>query len=251
MNVAKTISEIQSLLNQYEFESHILTKTNAGDVIAYHKCHNPSLPYIHLSAGIHGDEPASTLALLEFLRIRPSQKVNWLIVPLLNPAGMHANTRENPAGIDLNRDYQHSSSDEVKAHIAWLNQMPVPQLHISLHEDWEATGFYFYEINKSSNLSFISEKILQNVASILPIDQSPTIDDHLVHEPGWIFHSPQSDYPNQIPEAIHLANLGCPLSFTLETPSNHASLDKRIAAHKIAVETIIESYTTTEHGSHP
>ena len=44
-----------------------------------------------------------------------------------------------------------------------------------------------------------------------------------------------ADLPNLWPEAIFLAKRGCPLSFTLETPSS-GPLEDRIAAHVAAVK---------------
>ena len=48
-------------------------------------------PRIYLSAGIHGDEPAGPLALLELLEAGSfDHRADWFICPLLNPAGFLA-----------------------------------------------------------------------------------------------------------------------------------------------------------------
>ena len=44
------------------------------------------------------------------------------------------------------------------------------------------------------------------------------------------------DFPDLWPEAIFMAKLGCPLSFTLETPSLARKLDQRISAHLAAID---------------
>src|SRR5437016_1461172 len=61
---------------------------------------------LYISTGIHGDEPAGPLAILEALKENrwPSDVDIWLC-PCLNPAGFLRNSRENALGIDLNRDY--------------------------------------------------------------------------------------------------------------------------------------------------
>ena len=65
-------------------------------------------PRIYLSAGIHGDEPAGPLALLELLTTGAfDHRATWFLVPLLNPTGFTLRTRENAEAIDLNRDYRH------------------------------------------------------------------------------------------------------------------------------------------------
>jgi len=69
----------------------------------------------YISSGIHGDEPAGPLALLELIRsdALPRDCELW-ICPLMNPAGLAAATRENPQGNDLNRDYTEFASPETR-----------------------------------------------------------------------------------------------------------------------------------------
>lgn len=193
-------------------------------------------PCVYLSAGIHGDEPAGPLALLELLRqdfFGPD--IHWLLCPLLNPGGLAAGTRENRAGLDLNRDYFLRQSAEIVAHAAWIDRLPVPALFISLHEDWETNGFYFYEINLGHDRPDRAHAILDAVAPHFPAESGPEIDGHEVRDDGWIYHAANPDLPEGWPEAIYLAKRGCPLSFTFETPSA-AELAARVAAHIAAVK---------------
>jgi protein MpaA len=93
-------------------------------------------PSVYLSAGIHGDEPASPLALLRLLEAGTfDTRASWYLCPLLNPTGLATGTRDNAEGVDLNRDYRHNATVEVAAHIAWLRQQPAFALTICLHED--------------------------------------------------------------------------------------------------------------------
>jgi len=204
--------------------------------------HRPGAgPRIYLSAGIHGDEPAGPLAVREILRSPwfPSIHADWTICPVLNPHGLRAGTRENADGIDLNRDYQRRESAEVAAHVAWLMDSPSPDLFLSLHEDWETEGFYFYEINLGADHPGRADAILAASSEILPVESSPVIDGHDVRSPGWIHHAAEADLPELWPEAIFLAKNGCPLSFTFETPSQTV-LEKRIATHLAAVRAVVE-----------
>ena len=192
---------------------------------------------VYLSAGMHGDEPAGPLALLKLLDdgffAGPG---DWTICPALNPTGLAAGTRENAEGIDLNRDYFTRRSPEAAAHAAWLLARPVPDLFLSLHEDWETSGFYFYEINLAEDNPRRARAILDAVAAWFPAEAGALIDGHEPRCPGWIFHAAKADIPEGWPEAIYLADLGCPLSFTFETPSR-ADLAARVAAHGAAVRT--------------
>src|SRR5580658_1412778 len=79
-------------------------------------------PRIYLSAGIHGDEPAPPLALLSMIESGDfDARATWFLCPLLNPDGFVTGVRENASGIDLNRDYRHLASPEIRAHVAWLS----------------------------------------------------------------------------------------------------------------------------------
>lgn len=193
-------------------------------------------PCIYLSAGIHGDEPAGPLAVLDLMRQGFfTNSFHWLICPTLNPAGLAAGRRENVAGIDLNRDYLIRASAEVRAHTEWMARLRTPDLFVSLHEDWETTGFYFYEINLLEDYPDRAQRILDAVSSWFPAERGPEIDGHEVRSDGWIYHPAQPDLPQGWPEAIYLAKKGCPISFTFETPSR-AALSHRVEAHASATK---------------
>ena len=92
---------------------------NTGDLPLYgfaRLAKEPRLT-VYISTGIHGDEPAGPLALVELLEANawPSG-VNLIACPCLNPTGFPNNTRENRTGTDLNRDYRHIETREVQAH---------------------------------------------------------------------------------------------------------------------------------------
>jgi len=78
---------------------------------------------LYISAGIHGDEPAGPLAALRLLQENhwPADAEVWLL-PCLNPTGFILNSRENDGRKDLNRDYRHLETEEVAAHIRWLER---------------------------------------------------------------------------------------------------------------------------------
>ena len=192
-------------------------------------------PAAYLSAGMHGDEPSGPLAALELLENGAFDEGPWLLCPVLNPSGVAAGTRDNADGIDLNRDYWNRRTPEVRAHAAWLEGLPCPTIFLSLHEDWESSGFYFYEINLGEDRPERAEAIFAAVSPWLPPEPAALIDGHDIRGPGWIYHAAEADLPDDWPEAIFLAKRGCPLSFTFETPSA-MELDARVAAQVAAVK---------------
>ena len=214
-------------------------ETIDGNVVAWEK--EGRGPTIYLSAGIHGDEPAGPLALLRLMEEGFFRgECHWLICPALNPGGLAASTRENRAGADLNRDYLLRENPETAAHAAWLEAGSVPDVFVSLHEDWESAGFYFYEINLGEENPDRAEELLSAVSGQFAPEPGPEIDGHEVRGPGWIFHRAEADLPDSWPEAIFLAKRGCPLSFTFETPSS-APLERRIEAHIAALKELLEN----------
>ena len=215
------------------FAGRVLAEVAAGPLMAWERA--ATGPRVYLSAGIHGDEPAGPLALLELLQAEFfSSGTHWLLCPALNPDGLAAGTRGNGTGLDLNRDYWKRRTPEVKAHARWLEAMPVPDWFLSLHEDWECAGFYFYEINLGPDRPQRAPAIIEAVRPWCLPEPGPEIDGHRARAEGWIYHEAEADVPQGWPEAILLAKRGCPLSFTFETPS-HAPLAQRIAAQMAAV----------------
>lgn len=213
--------------------------TETGEIRGWTK--GSGKPLVYLSAGIHGDEPAGPLALLELMREGAFvDDLSWAVVPMLNPDGLNAGIRENATGVDLNRDYLLQETVEVRGHVGWLESMPVPDVFVSLHEDWEPGGFYLYEIRHGEEQSEVTLGVLEEARGVFPLESGPRIDGHEVREAGWIFHGVDPDEPEGWPEAIFLSHRGCPLSYTLETPSR-APLEERVMCHRNVINRLISS----------
>jgi len=196
-------------------------------------------PKVFISTGMHGDEsagPKSFLFLLENGLLE--RDLSFYFCPMLNPTGFELGTRENAQGCDMNRDYFHLQTAEVQGHVKWLEKRR-PELFISLHEDWESSGFYFYEINtfgdRPERYAYLSERI----SEVMPLEQGEFIDGHEVREQGWIYHEAEADMNDSWPEAIFMAKRGCALSFTFESPSM-VDVGKRVAAQAAAVNALLD-----------
>jgi protein MpaA len=190
-------------------------------------------PRVYLSAGIHGDEPAPPLALLALLEAGVfDARATWFLCPLLNPMGFLRGTRENADGVDLNRDYRCPRSLEIQAHTSWLRRQPSFDFTFCLHEDWEATGFYLYELNPLRRPT-LAEAIVAAVSAVCPIDRSELIDGRPARE-GILRPDADPATRELWPEAIYLSAHHSALGYTLETPSA-LPLPQRIAAMGAAV----------------
>ena len=198
----------------------------------------PSPLRLYLSAGIHGDEPAGPLAMLQLIRENqwPAGVDLWLC-PCLNPSGFPLNRRENAQGIDLNRQYLHVESAETRVHIDWLLRQPQFDAALCLHEDWESGGFYLYELNPDSRPSH-AEGVIRRVAEVCPIDLAELIEARPARG-GIIRPSPDPKSRPHWPEAFWLLAHKTRHSYTLEAPSDFL-LSTRVAALVTAVRTIVE-----------
>lgn len=192
---------------------------------------------LYLSTGIHGDEPAGPLAVRQLMQENqwPAGIDLW-VCPCLNPTGFPLNRRENASGNDLNRDYRHFETDEVRAHVAWLRRQPSFDLTLCLHEDWEAHGFYLYELNPDRRPS-LAAKIIEQVAVVCPIDLSLLIENRQAY--GGIINPDLNPNSRPLwPEAFYLIQNKTRLSYTLEAPSDFP-LKTRVKALATAVQTIL------------
>ncbi len=186
----------------------------------------------YFSTGIHGDEPSGPLAVLQLLEANEWPEANLWLVPCLNPTGFKLNSRFNADGIDLNRDYRHFRSREVQTHLEWLKTLPRLDTCIVLHEDWEANGFYIYEVNPH-NLPSLAEPIIVSMRDHFPIEDADLVDNW-PHKGGIIRpHFKPEDRPEWA-ESLWLIVNKAQRSYTFEAPSDFP-LDFRVKAHLHAV----------------
>jgi murein peptide amidase A len=187
----------------------------------------PALPVIHLCAGVHGDEPAGVLALLEFAERNDfDPRFAYRIWPCTNPTGFDAGTRESVDRIDVNRTFgRGGTSPEAKA-IVTANRDFKFVLALDLHEDDEASGFYAYEYGAEG----IGARLFDSLAH-----------DGVAVDPRGLVR------PNPSEEAGVLGGLSLSLllcrnaaehTLTHET-AGRFPLAERIAAHLTALGTVL------------
>jgi hypothetical protein len=203
-------------------------------------------PRIYISAGIHGDEPAGPSAIQELLcsDLLPRDCDYW-VCPCLNPAGFAQNTRTNPEGVDLNRDYRGPVSREVRDHIRWLERQPSFDLTLCLHEDWESRGFYLYELNPDGHPT-LAESMIDAVRPVCPIDLAQEIEGR-PSVGGVIRPALTPALRPDWPEALYLLQHKTRLSYTLESPSDFA-LDTRVRALVAAVNSALLVFACRNRG---
>jgi hypothetical protein len=181
---------------------------------------------VYLSAGIHGDEPASTEALIgwaggnvDFLR-----RSSCLLFPCLNPWGLIHNSRTDAEGRDLNRTFQHDEVAHIRALKAFLQSRRF-RLALTLHEDYDGRGLYLYELERRA--PFWGEDLVKIARPLIPIEGRTIIDGRRTSHAGLVRRKIKLQRFPALPEAVYLHLHHAERTFTFETPSEFA-LDQRV-----------------------
>jgi murein peptide amidase A len=194
---------------------------------------------IYVSAGIHGDEPATTEGLVTWAERNASKlaKLPLFILPCLNPWGLRLNIRLDQSGIDLNRAF---ARDDVPV-IAALRLLMKGQrftLALHLHEDYDAQGIYLYEIEGEE--PYLGATLLKAARSIIPIDPRTKIDTG--HARIGVIRRRLDPRHFQLlgglPEAAYLRQNHTTHAITFETPSEYG-LDERANAHVAVIDAVV------------
>jgi hypothetical protein len=142
---------------------------------------------IFLWSQMHGNESTTTKALLDFLCFLKSDdilatqmldSITFLCLPMLNPDGAQAYTRENANGIDLNRDSQLLSQPESNILRQVFDDFK-PDYCFNLHD--QRTIFGVDESGQPATLSFLAPSFNEsreiNECRLKAIDLIATINE--------------------------------------------------------------------------
>jgi protein MpaA len=245
IDIDAVMRRIQDAAKSHLWEEEVFLDNPGCRLIALKRASTPvaqGRPFrVYLSAGIHGDEPAGPLAVRRLIEQNewPGNAEIWLC-PCLNPGGIGLNRRENPEGTDLNRQYLQPKATETIAHIAWLQKQPSFDLCLCLHEDWEAHGFYIYELSLDETWR-LAEGIIARVAEVCPIDPSEIIEGRPASA-GIIRPSVDPRTRPQWPESFYLLTHKTRLSYTFEAPSDFP-IPARVAALVTGVHAALAQMT--------
>jgi protein MpaA len=232
----------RSLVRQCRLQIDVITRVDNFPVYCVRSPALAGRPGFYLSAGIHGDEPASTEGLLAWAQRVGSgmERLPVLIFPCLNPWGLVMNRRSDASGNDLNRLF-HADHHPTVAAVRRVSEPYAFESALLLHEDYDARGVYLYELSKHSS---IGDAILSAAATVLPRDPRPRVDGRRSRN-GIVATRFSTSRYGLIghPEAVWLHLRGCPWCITFETPSE-AGLDLRIDAQVAAIARMVEMCTS-------
>ena len=218
-----------------------LRSLDRADGFAHFYLRTPALTQtggIYFSAGIHGDEPASTEALITWAEAqgRKLRKLPLLLLPCLNAWGLVQNIRLNMEGVDLNRAFHRTDLPVIEAvkRVVAGHQFDAA---VMLHEDYDGQGVYLYEVQHVQ--PYWGEDMLKAALPYLPTDPRVWIDGRKATNG---IHRRRVDKRRFArighPEAIWLHLEHSARTFTVETPSEFA-LEQRVAAHIAVIEEVV------------
>ena len=176
---------------------------------------------LYVSAGIHGDEPAGTEALLAWAEknYKLLSKIPLIIYPCLNPWGLIENSRLNVKGKDLNRSWD-KYGEVIISEVIKRSEGARFRLAINLHEDYDANGIYLYEPPHGKKRDDLANKILSSGRKYIPIDTRKKIEGRWAR--NGVIRPAASSLPKEgLPEAAFLQEFRSDRTFVFETPSEY------------------------------
>ena len=207
----------------------------------------PDKTNVIITAGIHGDEPASVEAALRFLETNADNDTllsdcHFTIFPCNNPTGWERNTRENWQGIDLNRQFAARKPAPEVALIMRGLEGRCFDIVFEMHEDIDAPGFYLYEIAENPR-DYVGERIVQEVESMgYPVHQSECIEG--MEAVGGIIGRKinlKRFRKTKVPQAIYIYRTCGGHVLTLEPPVAVLPLEDRVKIELVALNVTLDA----------
>jgi protein MpaA len=200
-------------------------------------------PTILLTGGMHGEEPAGVEGVLGWLEGDQWAKwrVNWFVLPCINPYGWERNQRTNAQRYDINRQFRKSSDCPEAELIKQLVSGRKFLFSMEFHEDVGASGYYLYELRREA--PFVGERVLKAVGKIVPINREPVIDGNRATGRGLIRRDASEfafERRQRWPMAFHLF-LNCTSHVLGSETAVRVPLEKRAAAHQAALKAVLQA----------
>ncbi len=194
---------------------------------------------IGLFAAIHGDEPETALAAVEFLRrlaADPERARGYqvFVYPVCNPTGVEDGTRHCRGGLDLNREFWTGSRQPEVYYLERELGVLAFQGVVALHADDTTHGVYAF-VRGATLTEALARPALAAAEKFLPRAGGEVIDsfpakDALIHH-----HCYEGVLSN--PAELHPA----PFEIIFETPAK-ASSALQVEAAVAALDAILEEY---------
>lgn len=195
--------------------------------------------------GIHGDESASLLAIVDMLETYRSQladKSHWEVVFVLpsNPVGLKYNSRYNGDGCDINRDFFSLNSIEAKTIEKEILRFD-PDLVLSLHEGPQE-GFFIIA-TKPSDEQLAKTAISHLQESGIELSEKSFLGLRLADNGLWI----EGGFVTWFKKVAGIGSLGAYMTerdkavFTSESSWFDKDISARVRSHVVFFESIVQT----------
>jgi len=216
-------------------------------------------PSILLSGGVHGREPAGTLAILQFFEREQREPryrdLNIYAFPCVNPWGFERDVLEKADMQNINRQFFYgTAATEVKILMETLARGPrrysfTMDMHETSPRDDDTSGpppleFYMWELCSHENVERFGAKVIEKLRKErFPICTWDTIFGD--HSTDGVIYYPEGAHSPEYTQAptfdAFLAKHYTDHAFTTETPTIWP-IEDRVRAHLIALDTMLQAY---------
>lgn len=193
----------------------------------------PGAPSLLVTAGIHGEEPAAPLGLLDWLEHEAggvADRLRVTVLPCLNPFGFVRATRGSRRVADLNRTFDDPAGPLTRPVARALGAERFA-LAMDLHEDCEFDAGYLYELRNDP--PFLGERLLARMAEAIPLSDGQVVGPFTTR--GGLI---RAERPDELirgrqgwPVALWLKSRSTAHVVTVETPGRRP-LAVRAAVHR-------------------
>lgn len=207
----------------------------------------PAPPSLLIDAGIHGEEPASVLGLLDWLETRADRwagSIDFAVFPCLNPWGFERGIRYDPRGRDLNRQFNKPVHPAVAGFCSAVSGRRF-DLFMDLHEDCDFYGMYLYEtldtMEQSAAGATLGRTILDACRMLAPLSDGDDLGGICTHD-GMVqaaITRAEIETWEEWPIALYAFVEHTHHVVTVETPGKQP-LELRRALHGIALDKACE-----------
>ncbi|CAI2538215.1 Zinc carboxypeptidase [Serratia liquefaciens] len=214
-----------------------------GNISLYQSANQEArVPHVVIAAGFHGEEPAGSWGLLDFLRKgSPTllDKIAISFLPVVNLSGWALGQRLNNRGQNPNRGFctgmEDIPSEEGRCILrhSRLLQKSASQGILACHEDILQDRAYLYSFERSSIPGPFSTALADELKLTFPLVRDEKIDGCECQQ-GLIFNHIDSSFESWLFE------LGADVAACTETPGR-ASFDERIKTNHQVIRAFISA----------
>jgi len=195
-----------------------------------------------VTAGIHGEEPASTLGFAEWLEHDAAgvlDRIALTALPCLNPVGFERGTRGSRDCPDLNRKFDDATFALTRIVTDALTERRF-DLATDLHEDSDFLGAYCYELK--SGPPFLADRALAAAAVHVPLSDGDPVGDFITRQgvlrPDPVARREAVRRGGGLPIGLWMYERVAAHTITFEAPGARP-LPERIAATRAALQAAV------------